>query len=110
MQANLLIHHGLLHLIHFGNDKSKHPHSPVKELLKTTISNPFDAFKLLRDGYTSAAHLAEEDHNIRAAIEKEKQKMKQSRRQMTPNKRLCVHGARNLIQARNERGNEVGGI
>jgi hypothetical protein len=58
----------------------------------------------------SAALLAKENHDLRATNEKEKQKRKQSRRQMAPNKGLCVQEARDLIQARNEQGNEVEGL
>jgi hypothetical protein len=57
----------------------------------------------------SAALLAKENHDLRAANEKEKQKRKQSRRQMTPNEGLSIQEARDLIQARNEQGNEVEG-
>jgi hypothetical protein len=55
----------------------------------------------------SAALLAKENHDLRAANEKEKQKSKRSRRQMTPNEGLCIQEARDLIQARNE---EDGGV
>jgi hypothetical protein len=51
----------------------------------------------------SAALLAKENHDLRAASEKERQKRKQSRRQMTPNEGLCVQEARDPIQARTER-------
>ena len=47
----------------------------------------------------SAALLAKENHDLRAANEKEKQKRKQSRCQITPNEGLCVQEARDLIQA-----------
>jgi hypothetical protein len=56
----------------------------------------------------SAALLAKENHDLRTANEKEKQKRKQSRRQMTPNEGLSIQEARDLIQARNEQ-NEIGG-
>jgi hypothetical protein len=48
----------------------------------------------------SAALLAKENRDLRAANEKEKQKRKQSRRQIAPNEGLCVQEARNPIQAR----------
>jgi hypothetical protein len=57
----------------------------------------------------SAALLAKENRDLRAANEKEKQKRKQSRRQMTPNEGLCVQEARDLIQARTEQDIEVEG-
>jgi hypothetical protein len=57
----------------------------------------------------SAVLLAKENHDLRAANEKEKEKRKQSRRQMTPNKGLCIQEARDLIQTRNKQGNEIKG-
>lgn len=57
----------------------------------------------------NTALLAKENHDLRAANEKEKQKRKQSRHQMTPNEGLSIQEARDLIQARNEQGNEVEG-
>jgi hypothetical protein len=57
----------------------------------------------------SAARLAKENQDLRAANEKGKEKRKRSRRQMTPNEGLCIQEARDLIQAGNERNNEVGG-
>jgi hypothetical protein len=54
----------------------------------------------------SAALLAKENHDLRAANEKEKQKRKRSRRQMTPNEGLSIQEARDLIQAR---GNAIRG-
>jgi hypothetical protein len=49
----------------------------------------------------SAALLAKENHDLRTANKKEKQKLKRSRRQMTPN-------ARDLTQARTEQDIEAG--
>jgi hypothetical protein len=57
----------------------------------------------------SVALLAKEIHDLRTANKKKKQKRKQSRRQITPNEGLCIQEARDLIQARNEQGNEIGG-
>jgi hypothetical protein len=55
----------------------------------------------------NAAFLAKENHDLHLANEKEKQKRKQSKRQMTPNEGLSVQEARDLIQARIEQGNEL---
>jgi hypothetical protein len=57
----------------------------------------------------SAALLAKENRDLRAANEKEKEKRKRSRHQMTPNEGLCIQEARDLIQTRNKQGNVIGG-
>jgi hypothetical protein len=91
--------------------------SSVKKLLKQRSQSPLTPSKLavqqLIKGCEMAMHsaalLAKENRDLRAANEKEKQKRKRSRRQMTPNEGLCIQEARDLIQARDEQGNEIGG-
>jgi hypothetical protein len=88
--------------------------SSVKKLLNQRSQSPSQiAIQQLIKGCEMAMHsaalLAKENHDLHAANEKEKQKRKQSRRQMTPNKGLSIQEARDLIQARNEQGNEVEG-
>jgi hypothetical protein len=85
--------------------------SSVKKLLKHRSQSPLTPSKLaiqqLIKGCEMAMHsaalLAKENRDLRAANEKEKQKSKRSRRQITPNEGLCIQEARDLIQARNER-------
>jgi hypothetical protein len=88
--------------------------SSVKKLLKQQSQSPSQmAIQQLIKGCEMAMHsaalLAKENHDLRAANEKEKEKRKRSRRQMAPNEGLCIQEARDLIQARNEQGNEIGG-
>jgi hypothetical protein len=86
----------------------------VKKLLKRRSQSPSQmAIQQLIKGCEMAMHsaalLAKENRDLRAANEKEKEKRKRSRRQMTPNEGLCIQEARELIQTRNEQGNEIGG-
>jgi hypothetical protein len=89
--------------------------SSVKKLLKQRSQSPSQiAIQQLIKGCEMAMHsaalLAKENHDLRAANEKEKQKSKRARPKMTPNEGLCIQDARDLIQARNEQGNEIGGL
>jgi hypothetical protein len=88
--------------------------SSVKKLLNRRSESPSQiAIQQLIKGCEMAMHsaalLAKENHDLRAANEKEKQKRKQSKHQMTPNEGLSIQEARDLIQARNEQDNEIGG-
>jgi hypothetical protein len=81
--------------------------SSVKKLMKQRSQSPSQrAIQQIIKGCEMAMHnaalLAKENHDLRAANEKEKQKRKQSRRQMTPNEGLSIQEAWDLIQARNE--------
>jgi hypothetical protein len=91
--------------------------SSIKKLLKRGSQSPSSPSKRALDqlikgceiALHSAVLLAKENHDLRLANEKEKQKRKQSRRQMTPNEGLSIQEARDLIQARTEQDNEAGG-
>jgi 7-keto-8-aminopelargonate synthetase-like enzyme len=83
--------------------------SSVKKLLNRRSQSPSQiAIQQLIKGCEMAMHsaalLTKENHDLRAANEKERQKRKQSRHQMTPNEGLSIQEARDLIQARNEQG------
>lgn len=56
----------------------------------------------------SAAILAKELADLKQQNKKEKRKSKRSRCQMTPNEGLSIQEGRDLIQQRNEYGNEQG--
>jgi hypothetical protein len=93
-----------------------HKHaSSVKKLQRQRSESPLQiAIQQLIKGCERAMHnmalLAKEVHDLRAANEKENEKRKRSRRQMTPNEGLCVKEVRDLIQARNEQDNDGGGL
>ncbi|KKA22176.1 Transposase [Rasamsonia emersonii CBS 393.64] len=89
--------------------------SSVKKLLKKGSQSPSTPSKRALQqiikgceiALYNAAILAQENHDLRMANEKEKQKRGRSRRQMSPNQGLSVQEARDLIHQRNEQGDEI---
>ncbi len=81
---------------------SQSPSTPSKKALQHIINGCEKALY-------NAAKLAKENHDLRAANEKEKQKRSLSKRQMTSNEGLSIQEARGLIRQRNEYSNEVAG-